>query len=105
MSMHLDEEALAALAFEEPIDAAQQAHLDGCAACQTRALEARAMVGDVNSALDMLELEPEPEPVDDNAPPTRAEMEQQAALLGIDVDRRWSDKTLLAKIAAATDPT
>ena len=51
------------------------------------------------------ELEPEPEPVDDNAPPTRAEMEQQAALLGIDVDRRWSDKTLLAKIAAATDPT
>jgi hypothetical protein len=49
--------------------------------------------------------EPDPEPVDDNAAPTRAEMEQQAALLGIDVDGRWSDKTLLAKIAAATDPT
>jgi anti-sigma factor RsiW len=59
MSMHLDEEALAALAFEEPIDAAQQAHLDGCAACQTRALEARAMVGDVSRALDVLEPEPE----------------------------------------------
>ena len=59
MSMHLDEEALAALAFEEPIDTAQQAHLDGCAACQTRALEARAMVGDVSRALDVLEPEPE----------------------------------------------
>ena len=47
------------------------------------------------------EPEPEPEPVDDNAPATRAEMEQQAALLGIDVDGRWSNKTLLAKITAA----
>jgi hypothetical protein len=39
--------------------------------------------------------------VDDNAPPTRAEMEAQAARMGIDVDRRWSDKTLLDKIDAA----
>jgi hypothetical protein len=31
-------------------------------------------------------------------------MEQQAALLGIDVDRRWSDKTLMAKITAAMTP-
>ncbi len=47
--------------------------------------------------------EPEPEPAlsGDNAPATRAEMEQQAALLGIDVDGRWSDKTLLANIHAA----
>lgn len=48
------------------------------------------------------EPEPEPEPAlaGDNASPTRAEMEQQAALLSIDVDGRWSDKTLLAKINA-----
>jgi hypothetical protein len=47
--------------------------------------------------------EPVPAPAD-NAPPTRAEMEQQAALLGIDIDRRWSDKTLMAKITAAMTP-
>jgi hypothetical protein len=46
---------------------------------------------------------PAPEPADD-APPTRAEMEQQAALLGIKVDRRWSDETLMAKITAAMTP-
>lgn len=44
--------------------------------------------------------EPAPEPTD-NAPPTRAEMLQQAGLLGIRVDRRWNDETLLAKINAA----
>lgn len=47
--------------------------------------------------------EPEPAPADD-APPTRTEMEQQAALLGIKVDRRWSDETLMAKITAAMQP-
>ncbi len=47
---------------------------------------------------------PPPEPADD-APPTRAEMEQQAALLGIKVDRRWSDETLMAKITAAMTAT
>ena len=46
---------------------------------------------------------PEPEPADD-APPTRAEMMQQAELLGLKVDRRWSDETLLAKIDAAMKP-
>jgi hypothetical protein len=44
--------------------------------------------------------EVQPEPSDD-APPTRAEMLQQAGLLGIKVDRRWNDETLLAKINAA----
>jgi hypothetical protein len=68
------------------------------------------------SFLAALGLEPEaeavaPEPAlaptpvpPDNAPPTRAEMEQQAALLGIKVDRRWSDETLMAKITAAMQP-
>jgi ribosomal protein L12E/L44/L45/RPP1/RPP2 len=38
---------------------------------------------------------------DDNAPPTRAEMVEQAQKLGITVDRRWSDRTLMAQINAA----
>jgi hypothetical protein len=50
----------------------------------------------------VVEPAPEPAPVaDDNPPPTRAEMMQQAELLGLKVDRRWSDETLLAKINAA----
>ena len=45
---------------------------------------------------------PEPEAIpDDNAPPTRAEMIAKADELGIKVDARWSDKTLLAKIEEA----
>ena len=50
------------------------------------------------------EPEPEPEPADD-APPTRAEMLEQAAKLNLRVDRRWSDETLLAKINAAMAAT
>jgi hypothetical protein len=51
---------------------------------------------------EVVEVAPEPEPAPaDNAPPTRAEMMQQAELLGLKVDRRWSDETLLAKINAA----
>lgn len=38
---------------------------------------------------------------DDNAPPTRAELEQEAEALGIRLDRRWGDKRLLDEIAAA----
>lgn len=48
-----------------------------------------------------------PEPVAspaDDAPPTRAEMLQQAEILGIKVDKRWSDATLLAKINATMNP-
>lgn len=41
------------------------------------------------------------ETVADNAPPTREEMLEQAEKLGIKVDKRWSDDTLLAKINAA----
>lgn len=43
---------------------------------------------------------PAAEPVSD-APPTRAEMLEQAAKIGLRVDRRWSDETLLEKIGAA----
>ncbi len=39
----------------------------------------------------------------DNAPPTRAEMEQQAVRLGIKVDGRWSDKKLRDVITAAME--
>lgn len=54
---------------------------------------------------------PEPAPVadDDDAPPTRAELEDQAAKLGLKVDGRWSDKKLAERIIeamdAATKPT
>ena len=40
-------------------------------------------------------------PEDDNAPPTRAELQAKATELGIKFDGRTSDKTLLAKIDAA----
>lgn len=42
----------------------------------------------------------EPVPSDDD-PPTRAEIEEQAAKLGIKVDGRWSDKRLTQAIADA----
>lgn len=41
---------------------------------------------------------PEPAPADD-APPTRDELEQKAAELGIKVDGRWSDARLSKAIA------
>ena len=39
----------------------------------------------------------------DDAPPTREELEAKATELGIKVDKRWSDKTLGEKIAAALE--
>jgi hypothetical protein len=52
---------------------------------------------------EVVEVAPELEPAPaDDAPPTRAEMLEQAAKLNLRVDRRWSDETLLAKINAAT---
>ena len=39
----------------------------------------------------------------DDAPPTRAEMIAQAEKLGIDVDKRWGDKRLMAEIDKATE--
>ena len=45
-----------------------------------------------------VEVEPS---VDDNAPPTRSELEQQATLLGIKFDKRTSDERLLSRIDAA----
>jgi len=38
---------------------------------------------------------------DDDAPPTRTELEAKAAELGIKVDKRWSDKTLGERIDEA----
>lgn len=45
-------------------------------------------------------LAPAPEPAEDNAPPTRAELEKMAEELGIKIDGRWSDKRLAEAIAA-----
>lgn len=65
----------------------------------------------IPQAIEAFLNEPVPvaEPVpDDNAPPTRDEMLAKAQLLGLRVDKRWSDETLLEKIsaalAAAADP-
>jgi hypothetical protein len=41
----------------------------------------------------------------DEAPPTRDEMLAKAEELGLAVDRRWSDKTLAAKIIEALEAT
>ena len=40
------------------------------------------------------------QPPDDNAPPTRAELQTKADELGIKADGRWSDKRLSDEIAA-----
>jgi len=42
---------------------------------------------------------------DDNAPPTRQEIEEQATLLGVKFDGRYSDKRLLERIAEAMKGT
>jgi len=40
-------------------------------------------------------------PADDDAPPTRAEMLAKADEIGLRVDKRWSDRTLAARLAEA----
>lgn len=42
----------------------------------------------------------QPEQVDEDSSPTRAELEQKAAELGLKVDARWGDKRLGEEIAA-----
>ncbi len=51
-----------------------------------------------------VEVEEPAAPPADDAPATRAEMLQQAEILGIKPDKRWSDATLMAKISAAMNP-
>lgn len=38
---------------------------------------------------------------DETRAPSRAEMEEKAAQIGLKIDRRWSDATLLAKLTEA----
>ena len=52
----------------------------------------------------VVEVEEPAAPPADDAPPTRDEMLQQAEILGIKPDKRWSDATLMAKINAAMNP-
>jgi hypothetical protein len=61
------------------------------------------MADDVIPATEPAEPEPVAVPADD-APPNREEMLQQAQILGIKADKRWSDATLLAKINDAMNP-
>jgi hypothetical protein len=51
-----------------------------------------------------LEVEEPAAPPADDAPPNREEMLQQAQILGIKADKRWSDSTLMAKINEAMNP-
>lgn len=44
-------------------------------------------------------------PIVETAPPTRAEMEEQAAKIGLKADKRWSDATLLKRITEAMEAT
>ena len=48
---------------------------------------------------------PATEPVEpaDESPPTRAELEERAAELGVKVDKRWGDKRLMQEIVAALE--
>lgn len=39
----------------------------------------------------------------DESPPTRAELEERAAELGVKVDKRWGDKRLMQEIVAALE--
>ena len=61
------------------------------------------MADDVIPATEPAEPEPVAVPADD-APATREEMLQQAQILGIKADKRWSDATLMAKINEAMNP-
>jgi hypothetical protein len=61
------------------------------------------MADDVIPATEPAEPETAAVPAD-NAPPNREEMLQQAEILGIKPDKRWSDATLMAKISAAMNP-
>ena len=64
------------------------------------------MADDAIPAVAAVVEEPAPEPAApaDDAPPTRSEMLQQAQILGLKVDKRWSDATLMAKINEAMNP-
>lgn len=53
------------------------------------------------NSLEPVTVEPDVEPGNDDAPPTREEMMEQAAKLNMQVDKRWSDATLLKKIIEA----
>lgn len=67
----------------------------------------RKPAGLLAKARAKLDAQPAPEPAEipsDDAPPTREEMLTQAQLLGLKVDKRWSDETLAAKITAAMTP-
>jgi len=61
------------------------------------------MADDVIPATEPAEPETAAVPADD-APPNREEMLQQAQILGIKADKRWSDATLMAKINEAMNP-
>lgn len=75
-------------------DALAAAINDGWHVTTVEAVEAEERAKAASDAAALADL------TDDNAPPTRAELTQKAAELGIKVDGRWSDKKLRDVIAA-----
>lgn len=67
--------------------------------CETPADARRTYTDRIAAAL-----EPETPAVDDNAPPTRAELEAKATELSITFRSNTSDKALADRIAAALEP-
>ena len=55
----------------------------------------RVLVEVVPEVIEVPEIIEQPQ---DNSPPTRAEMLQQAEAIGLKVDKRWSDATLVKHI-------
>ena len=76
-------------------------HLDQYAA---KAAEAEAAAAETARAQAQAEQEAAAKLADDTAPPTRDELEQMAAKLGLPFGPRVSDKKLRAMVDAATAP-
>ncbi len=89
----------------------ERAFTHGLTSTQARKVSASKLLARLKARLaedaipaTAVEVEEPAAPPADDAPATRAEMLQQAEILGIKPDKRWSDATLMAKISAAMNP-
>jgi len=89
----------------------ERAFTHGLTSTQARKVSASKLLARLKARLakdaipaTAVEVEEPAAPPADDAPATRAEMLQQAEILGIKPDKRWSDATLMAKINAAMNP-
>jgi hypothetical protein len=89
----------------------ERAFTHGLTSTQARKVSASKLLARLKARLGedaipaaAVEVEEPAAPPADDAPATRAEMLQQAEILGIKPDKRWSDATLMVKINAAMNP-